>query len=74
MKTSAAGFPGSAGSYRITEKNSVATISAAEAQLVGCPLPASVVARIEWIRSRVARFPRAATSSALGVVVVIIHP
>jgi hypothetical protein len=38
----------------MTPKNSVDTISAADAQLVGCPLPAAVVARIEWIRSLVA--------------------
>src|ERR1051326_6721776 len=38
----------------MTEKKSVDTISAADAQLVGCPLPASVVARTESIRKRAA--------------------
>jgi hypothetical protein len=38
----------------MTEKNSVATMSAAEAQLVGCPLPASLVARTLSILSSVA--------------------
>src|SRR5215470_7200902 len=32
-------------------KNSAATRSAAEQHEVGCPLPAAVVAAIEWIRS-----------------------
>src|SRR5256712_6545414 len=43
------------GSNRMTEKNRVAAMSAAEQQLVGCPLPASVVERTLRIRSRVAR-------------------
>src|SRR5690349_24585995 len=30
----------------MTEKNKVATISAADVELVGCPLPASVVSRM----------------------------
>src|SRR6185437_6026443 len=38
----------------MTEKKSTDMISAAEAQLVGCPLPASVVERTESIRRRVA--------------------
>jgi hypothetical protein len=38
----------------MTEKKSTETISAAEAQLVGCPLPAAVVARMESIRKCVA--------------------
>ena len=47
------------GSNRISAKNSAATRSAAEQQLVGCPLPASDVDLIESIRSRVAMFFRA---------------
>jgi hypothetical protein len=39
----------------MTEKNRVATMSAAEQQLVGWPLPASVVARTLRIRSRAAK-------------------
>jgi hypothetical protein len=39
----------------MTEKNRVATMSAAEQQLVGCPLPASVVDRTLRIRRRAAR-------------------
>ena len=37
-------------------KNRAATSSAAEAQLVGCPLPACVVDFTESIRNRVAMF------------------
>jgi hypothetical protein len=43
------------GDQRMTSKKSAATRSAAERLLVGCPLPDAVVARIECIRSRVAR-------------------
>ena len=32
-------------------KNSAATMSAAEQQEVGCPLPAAVVASMEWMRN-----------------------
>jgi hypothetical protein len=47
---------GSAGSYRISAKNNAATISAADIHVDGCPVPASVVASTESIRSRVAMF------------------
>ena len=53
------GFCGFFGSKRISPKNSVATISAADMQVVGWPLPASVVERIESMRSSVARFSSA---------------
>ena len=43
------GFAGSCTSKFITEKNRQAMISAADIELVGCPLPAAVVARIESI-------------------------
>src|SRR5579884_3365538 len=46
-KASLCGLRGFLGSYRITEKNSVDMISAAEAHVVGWPLPAVVVERIE---------------------------
>src|SRR2546428_6085271 len=55
MKRSLSTACGSAGRKRMTSKKSAATRSAAEQQLVGWPLPAAVVARIEWMRSRVAR-------------------
>src|SRR4029077_13831814 len=51
------------GSYRMTEKNSAATISAAEQQLDGCPLPASLVARTLSIRRCVALFCSSASNS-----------
>jgi hypothetical protein len=54
-------FFGSLGSNRISPKKSVATISAADRQLVGWPVPASVVERTESIRSWVATFCRAAS-------------
>ena len=44
---SLSGFFGSFGSNRISAKNSAAMSSAIEKQLVGCPLPASDVARAE---------------------------
>ena len=47
----------------MTEKNNVATMSAADAQLDGCPLPASLVARTLSIRSWVALFCKAVSSS-----------
>src|SRR4029453_16405915 len=47
---SLSGFFGSFGSKRSSAKNTVATISAAEQQLVGCPLPAAVVGRVELVR------------------------
>ena len=59
------GFFGFLGSNLMTEKNRVATMSAAERQLVGCPLPAAVVARTLRIRKRVASFLRLVTSSAV---------
>src|SRR6185436_14588143 len=49
-------FLGSCGSNRISAKNSAATRSAAEQQLVGCPLPASEVDLTESIRNWVAVF------------------
>ena len=45
------GFCGSLGSYRISLKKSAATMSAADMQLVGWPLPASDVERTESMRS-----------------------
>ena len=60
-KRSACGCCGCAGSNRISEKNRAATRSAADMHVVGCPLPASVVARIDSMRSRVAMFFRAGT-------------
>ena len=50
------------GSNRISAKNSAATMSAAEQQLVGWPLPASDVDIAESIRSRVAMLLRAGMS------------
>src|SRR5829696_7279919 len=55
------------GSYRITEKNKVATISAAEQQLDGWPLPASLVARTLLIRSSVALLCNAVRMSGEAV-------
>jgi hypothetical protein len=52
---------GSAASKRISAKNSAAMISAAEQQVLGCPLPAAVVARTESMRRRVATFFSAGT-------------
>jgi hypothetical protein len=49
-------------------KNSAATRSAAEAALVGWPLPAAVVARIDQIRRRVATSSSPRTNSSTGVV------
>ena len=56
-----AGVPGLTGSKRISA-NSAAMMSAADWQVVGCPLPAAVVARMDSIRSRVARFLRLGSS------------
>ena len=50
---------GFCGSNRISAKKSVATISAADMHVVGWPLPAAVVERIESMRSWVATFWRA---------------
>jgi hypothetical protein len=47
---------GCCGSKRISAKNSAATRSAADAHVVGWPLPAAVVERIESMRSCVATF------------------
>ena len=41
-------------------------MSAAEQQLVGCPLPAAVVERMESMRSRAAIFCKAGTKEALS--------
>jgi hypothetical protein len=41
-------------------------ISAADAQLVGCPLPAAVVARTESIRNCVARSAKKSRAVELG--------
>jgi hypothetical protein len=54
------------GSYRITEKNSVATISAAEQQLVGWPVPDSDVDRTLSIRSAAALFFNKVISAAFA--------
>ena len=64
-KRSLSGFCGSRGSYRISAKKSAATISAAEQQVLGCPLPASDVARTESIRRRVAMFMSAGTRTSV---------
>src|SRR5215472_4143179 len=58
----------------MTEKKRAATISAADAQLVGCPLPAAVVARMESIRKRVAlscRISMSLTGTATDAVVAL---
>src|SRR5262245_54634127 len=55
---------GSFGSKRISPKNSAATRSAAEQQLVGWPLPASDVDRTESMRRRVAAVIKAGTRRA----------
>ena len=52
------------GSNRISEKNNVETISAAEQQLVGWPLAAAVVERMESMRSCVATFLSASMRAA----------
>src|SRR5262249_22783730 len=64
MKRSFSGWWGFAGSKRISEKKSAATTSAADAQVVGWPLPAAVVARIESMRSWVAMLWSTGTSRA----------
>ena len=56
------------GSYRISAKKSVATISAADKQVVGCPLPASLVERTQSMRSLVAMLRRESRESALVVI------
>src|SRR5215469_7001979 len=58
----------------MTEKKRAATISAADAQLVGCPLPAAVVARMESIRKRVAlscRISMSLTGTATDAVIAL---
>ena len=55
------------GSYRITEKNRTATMSAAEQQLEGCPLPASVVAFTLSMRRCVALLAKAVRRSGVAV-------
>ena len=62
---------GSFGSNRISAKNNAAMTSAIEQQLVGCPLPASEVERIESIRSRVAMFFKAGTSRARSMAICV---
>src|SRR5207248_3133783 len=69
MKRSLSGLCGSFGSNRISAKNSADMMSAIEQQLVGCPVPASDVARMESILSRVAMFFRAGTSSARSIAI-----
>ena len=54
------------GSNRISAKNRVATMSAAEQQLDGWPLPASDVARTDSMRSRAAMVCSAGTSDDLS--------
>jgi hypothetical protein len=58
-------FLGFFGSYRISTKKSVAMISAADMHVVGWPLPASDVERIESIRSRVAMLWSAGTEGSV---------
>src|SRR5688572_12621337 len=55
------------GSNRISARNSDATRSAAEQQLVGWPLPASDVERTESIRRRVAAFFRAGMKTVRSI-------
>jgi hypothetical protein len=58
----------------MTEKNRAATMSAAEQQLDGCPLPASVVARTLSILSCVALFCSSASTSGEAVELAIGTP
>src|SRR5215213_5075718 len=58
----------------MTEKNKVATMSAAEQQLDGCPLPASLVARTLSILSSVALLCNAVRMSGEAVVLGIGTP
>src|SRR5688572_30737188 len=67
MKRSLLGCLGFFGSYRITAKKSTATMSAAEQQLDGCPLPASEVARTLSIRRVVALFWSAVINAGLAI-------
>src|SRR5580704_2591367 len=62
---------GSFGSKRISAKNSAATTSAAEQQLVGCPLPASEVDLTESMRRRVATFFNAGISNDRSTVKIL---
>ena len=62
---------GSAGLNLISPKKRQATISAIERQVVGCPEPAVVVIRREWMRSLVAIFSRA--SMAVHAVLVSLN-
>jgi hypothetical protein len=56
------------------EKKRVATMSAAEQQLDGCPLPASLVARTLSIRSCVALFCSSVSNSGEAVELAIGTP
>jgi hypothetical protein len=58
----------------MTEKKRAATISAAEQQLDGCPLPASLVARTLSILSCVALFCSSVSTSGEGVALAIGTP
>src|SRR5574341_760312 len=68
-KRSLPGRRGSVGSYRMTEKNNVATISAAEQQLDGWPLPASLVARTLSILSTAALWRNMAAGAEVWVLI-----
>src|SRR5437867_3870140 len=67
MNRSLPGCRGSFGSNRISAKKSAATRSAAEQQLVGCPVPLSEVDVIESIRSCVAAFFKAGMSDERSI-------
>jgi hypothetical protein len=58
----------------MTEKKRAATMSAAEQQLEGCPLPASLVARTLSIRSCVALFCSSVSNSGEAVELAIGTP
>jgi hypothetical protein len=58
----------------MTEKKRAATMSAAEQQLDGCPLPASLVARTLSIRSCVALFCSSVSNSGEAVELAIGTP
>src|SRR5690606_599246 len=63
---SLSGREGLSGSKRIPPKKRAATMSAAEQQEDGCPLPAAVVLRTESMRRRVAMLWSAVTVELAG--------
>src|SRR6516164_9203202 len=68
MKRSASGLCGFCGSKDISAKKSAEVTSAIDIQLVGWPLPASDVDRIESMRRRVAMFCSAGRSAVRSVI------